>query len=85
MQAHWTNNSTVTIYTAILYFRDSENSELNMQSYVVISDTLRHSATEVNIFNSKILADFHASYGNSNKIMEVKIWTDGAAAHFKNR
>ncbi|KAJ4438226.1 hypothetical protein ANN_14165 [Periplaneta americana] len=86
MAGHWVNDpaSSVTIYTAVLYYRQSEESnELHSQCYAVISDAPRHTTSEAEAFNKAILEDFCNNTPNPTK--KVIAWTDGAAAHFKNR
>ena len=84
MAAHWVNDpaSSVTIYTAVLYYRQSNDPHvLRSQCYAVISDAPRHTTSEAKAFNKAILEDFTSN----NPIKKIIAWTDGAAAHFKNR
>jgi len=56
-----------------LWFRDQ------IISHVVVSDYLAHNKTSAVIFTGDILAKL------SERVTEVKIWTDGPASQFKNR
>lgn len=82
MAAHWTSSTgeSVTVYTAIVHYL--QNGELNTKAVAVISNTMSHSSLEVQVFNGAIF-----DYLNSAGIhfTHVSLWTDGAAAHFKNR
>lgn len=85
MQAHWNaaQGVSVTIYTAVIYFRQIASADIQTQCYAIISDANKHSAYEVNIFNEQIINDFTITC--EINVESVILWTDGAAAHFKNR
>lgn len=85
MAAHWKTDQdlSVTIYTAIVYFRRVENDDLETKCYAVISDCNRHTSAIVKVFNKAIIEDIKKTL--NFKIISINIWSDGAAAHFKNR
>ena len=82
MAAHWmpSTGDSVTIYTSIVHYVEDE--EQHTKAYAIVSDTMTHSSLEAQVFNSKIIDDLRA---NSLPIKHISLWTDGAAAHFKNR
>lgn len=82
MAAHWTSTTgeSVTIYTAIVHYL--QNGEFNTKAIAVISNTMSHSSLEVQVFNGAIF-DYLKSAGIH--FTHLSLWTDGAAAHFKNR
>ena len=82
MQAHWSTHS-VTVFTAIVFYRPEEHAELMHVSYSVVSDTLNHDKTAVVSFNQAILKD--AQHKLPFRISQVHYWSDGAASQFKNR
>ena len=82
MQAHWTNAS-VTLFTAIVYFRKDDNSDLEHISYTVISDELCHDKRAVVAFNKAILNDFLQKV--PMQVSMVHYWSDGGGSQFKNK
>lgn len=85
MAAHWKTDQdlSVTIYTAVVYFRRAENDDLETKSYAVISDSNQHTSSVVKIFNQRIIKDILENH--KFQIKKAIIWSDGASAHFKNR
>lgn len=85
MAAHWksTDDPSVTIYTSVVYFRRDTDGDLMKQTYAIISDTKQHSSKEVKLFNEMLIEDFEKLL--NFKVEKAVIWSDGAAAHFKNR
>jgi len=85
MAAHWksADDPSVTIYTSVVYFRRDPDGDLMKQTYAVISDTTQHSSKEVKLFNEMLIEDFEKHF--NFKVEKAIIWSDGAAAHFKNR
>jgi len=83
MAAHWqpSTGQSVTIFTAVAYYKETGESPLKYQTYAVISDTPNHSSLEVQVFCNKIFD----SLSEKIAITDVSIWTDGAGSHFKNR
>lgn len=82
MQAHWSSNS-VTIFTAIVYYKLTMNGELQHESFTIISDELGHDKFSVYAFNKVILDKMKDVLPWDIEIAHY--WSDGAASQFKNR
>ena len=78
MAAHWSND-TVTLFTAVVYYR-SGDGDLKHKSYAVISDDLRHDKKSVYALNNAILEEVKFTPVN-----KVHYWSDGAGSQFKNK
>lgn len=85
MAAHWksTEDPSVTIDTSVIYFRREPDEDILKQTYAVISDTKQNTSKEVKLFNEMLLEDFQINF--NFRVKRAIIWSDGAAAHFKNR
>ncbi|KAK2548197.1 hypothetical protein P5673_031662 [Acropora cervicornis] len=79
MAAHWSND-TVTLFTAVVYYR-SGTGDLEHKSYAVISDDLRHNKQSVYAFNKAILEEVK----KFTQVNKVHYWSDGAGSQFKNK
>ena len=79
MAAHWSND-TVTLFTAVVYYR-SGTGDLEHTSYAVISDDLRHDKQSVYAFNKAILEEVK----KFTQVNKVHYWSDGAGSQFKNK
>jgi len=76
MSAHWHTNQ-VTIYTAVVYYRDANSEDLKHQSYAIISDDLKHDKDAVYAYNSELLKQIQAI--RNTPITKLHYWSDGAA------
>lgn len=81
MAAHW-SNEMVTIFTAVVYYKDEEET-LNHHSYAVISDELSHDKASIYTFNKAILEKLKEDV--PMQVNVVHYWSDGTSAQFKNR
>ena len=79
MAAHWSND-TVTLYTAVLYYR-SGTGDLEHKSYIVISDDLPYDKQSVYAFHKAILEEV----SKFTQVNKVHYWSDGAGSQFKNK
>ena len=79
MAAHWSND-TVTLFTAVVYYR-SGKGDLEHKCYAVISDDLRHDKQSVYAFNKAILEEIK----QITPVTKVHYWSDGPSSQFKNR
>ena len=79
MAAHW-SKEMVTLFTAVVYFRDVQG-DLQHISYAVVSDEMSHDKSSVYSFNSAILENVKLV----TKVKKVHYWSDGAGSQFKNR
>ena len=77
MAAHWLND-TVTLFTAVVYYR-SVKGDLEHKSYAVISDDIRHDKQNVYAFNKVILEEVK----QITPVTKVHFWSYGAASQFK--
>lgn len=85
MAAHWmpATGESVTIYTAIAHFLDPTTGIQTSKSYAIVSNTTDHGTLQSQVFNGKIIDHLRSEEGVL--IERLSIWTDGAAAHFKNK
>ena len=79
MAAHWSND-TVTLFTAVVYYR-SGTGDLEHKPYAVISDDLRHNKQSVYAFNKAM----HEEVKKFTQVNKVHYWSDGAGSQFKNK
>ena len=79
MAAHLCNEM-VTLFTAVVYFRDVPG-DLQHFSYAVISDELSHDKSSVYSFSSAIIENVKLI----TEVSKIHYWNDGAASQFKNR
>ena len=79
MAAHWWND-TVTLFTAVVYYR-SGKGDLEHTCYAVISDDLRHDKQSVYAFNKTILEEVK----QITPVTKVHYWSDGPSSQFQNR
>ena len=80
MAAHWSNES-VTIFTAVAYFRNTKEGAIEHASVAVISDEMSHENSTIYTFNSAII-DFLKKV---TTITKVHYWSDGPSSEFKNK
>ena len=80
MEAHWSNDS-VTIFTAVVYYKENGCKELKHQSYVIISDELRHDKASVCMCNQALLE----ALSQVLSFKKVHYFSDGAGSQFKNK
>lgn len=80
VQAFYFNNQTVTLFTAVLYYKSRITNEVECQSYCVISDTSIHQAYSVHIFLEAIINHIKSAYSTIKRLLE---WSDGAPTQFK--
>lgn len=83
MEAHWANVPGVVILTAVVYFKEAQDKNTRSKSFAVASDVSKNETLEMAFLLDAILIDLNNS-GISFK-NGIKLWTDGAAKHFKNR
>ena len=79
---HW-NNAQATIHPFVVYYRESDSSELRHLNFVVISNCMNHDTVAVHLFQRKlnsflkhVLAFFP---------LKIIYFSDGAASQYKNR
>ena len=80
MAAHWSNES-VTIFTAVAYFRNTKEGAIEHASFAVISDEMSNENSTIYTFNSAII-DFLKKV---TTITKVHYWSDGPSSEFKNK
>lgn len=81
VQSHHWNNRQATIHPFVIYYR--KDGKLNLFSFVVISEDLRHDSISVNLFISKMVNFLRVEKQLIvNKIIFI---SDGAASQYKNR
>lgn len=78
---HW-NNSQSTIHPFGIYYKEENSAEVQHTNLVIISEVLKHNTTLVHLFQ-RLLNDFlKTKFGRIEKIF---YFSDGAAAHYKNK
>lgn len=81
--AHWNSNSC-TLYTAILYYKDT-SGKLNSTSYIVVSNYMQHDKYAVAVFNEAVIEDFKNTQKDMFSLASVEFQSDGPAQHFKQK
>ena len=82
MSAHWANSS-VTIYTGMVYVRDAPGKPLRHRSFAIVSDDPNHDKRAVYAFNQRKHAYVHETL--PWKIEHVHCCSDDRTSQFKNR
>ena len=78
---HW-NNAQATIHPFVVYYRESDSSELRHLNFVVISNCMNHDTVAVHLFQRKLISFLkHALAFFPLKIIH---FSDGAASQYKN-
>lgn len=77
--AYW-GLTSVTLYPTVVYYR--ENDTLKHKSFVVISNTLVHSASTVAVFMDAILPEIK---NICPAVQRVHYWTDSPSSQYRNR
>lgn len=78
--SHW-NNLQCTIHPFVIYYKDQENT-LCHQSFVVISESVKHDYAAVYQFQMKLIGFLKEKFNVINKIF---FFSDGAAGQYKNK
>ena len=78
MEGHWSNDS-VSIFTAVVYYKDNHSDELKHLSYVIISDELRYDKANVHMCNQALLE----AVSPVLSFKKVHYFSDGAGSQFK--
>lgn len=76
---HW-NNNQATIHPFAIYYKI--NDEVEMKSFVVISDCLHHDTVAVHVFQRHLV---HFIKEKCKKIDKIIYFSDGASAQYKNK
>lgn len=82
IQAHHWDNSQATLHVYVTYHK--ENDILKHDSFVVISESLKHSAASVNLYNKKLILYLKTKFGDS-AIKKIYYISDGAPSQYKNK
>ena len=82
MEFHWTHMPGVVLFTAVAYYRDAE-SKLITESIGVVCEADTNGTMEMACCLNRILIDLHDR--GIQFPHGVKLWSDGATKHFKNR
>lgn len=76
---HWSNEQA-TVHPFIAYYKN-EAGELCHDSYIIISDSMKHESHTVHVFLKKYLQHLKKKVPG---LKHVKYWTDGCAAQYKS-
>lgn len=76
---HW-NNNQATVHPFAIYHK--VNDEVEMQSFVIISDCLHHKTVAVHVFQRHLIDFIKEKFTKINKII---YFSDGASAQYKNK
>lgn len=77
---HWTNEQA-TIHPFAIYYRN-QMDEIKNESFVVISDCLKHDTIAVHLFQRRLLEFLRKKCQHFKKII---YFSDGSAAQYKNK
>lgn len=78
---HWTNDQA-TLHPYVVYYKNS--NEIQHDSFVVISEYLKHDAVSVHLFNKKLINFLIMKHGTNN-VRKLFYFSDGAASQYKNK
>jgi len=81
MSAHWSAEG-VTIFTIVVFFRETGSEELKHLSVAIVADEMVHGKKSVYAFNSKLMD--HLKTVLPWPVTHVHYRSDGAASQFKN-
>ena len=76
---HW-NNAQATIHPFVVYYRESDSSELRHLNFVVISNCMNHDTVVVHLFLTSFLKHALAFFP-----LKIIYFSDGAASQYKNQ
>lgn len=79
--AYW-NQTGVTLHPTVIYTRPTEESELQHQSFVIISDDQNHNSTSVVTFIKEIVKDVKLL---DPEIKCIHYWTDSPTSQYRNK
>lgn len=78
---HW-DNSQATLHVYVSYYK--KNNVLKTDSFVVISEHLKHSAATVDLYNKKLIEHLKAKLGDF-AVKKIFYFSDGAGSQYKNK
>lgn len=81
-QGYYFNNTSATLFTVVLYYKEESGDEIKKQSFCVISNSGEHQAASVHAFLQPVLEELREKY---HWIKSLKYFSDGAPTQFKNR
>lgn len=76
---HWDNNQA-TVHPFVVYHRNGDIEKCD--SFVVISDCLKHDTVAVHLFQKQFINFLKQKY---NKVEKIVYFSDGASSQYKNR
>lgn len=79
--AYW-NQTGVTLHPTVIYTRPTEESELQHQSFVIISDDQNHNSASVVTFIKEIVKDVKLL---DPEIKCIHYWTDSPTSQYRNK
>lgn len=82
VQAFYSTNIQVSLFTASLYYKDENSDELKVANFCVISDNLKHEAYSVNIYMEKVIEQIKHEFP---WITDLHEFSDGSPQQFKNK
>ena len=78
---HW-NNAQVTIHPFVIYYRESDVTEIWHLNFVVISNCTNHNTVAVHLFPRKLILFLKRAL--SSFPVKITYFSDGAASQYKN-
>ena len=78
---HW-NNAQATLHPFIIYYRESDITEIQHLNFVVISDSMNHDTVAVHLFQRKLILFLKRAL--SSFPVKITYFSDGAASQYKN-
>ncbi|CAH0558559.1 unnamed protein product [Brassicogethes aeneus] len=82
IQSHHWNNSQATLHVYVAYFK--QNNVLRNENFVVVSESLKHSAASVDLYNKKLIQYLKTKFSDS-VIRNFFYFSDGAGSQYKNK
>lgn len=81
-QGFYFNNTSASLFTVVLYYKEENGESVKKQSFCVISNSSVHQAYSVNAFLEPVLQEIKQKYP---WIKILKYFSDGAPTQFKNK
>lgn len=78
---HW-SNSQATIHPFVVYYRNTDQGDLEHISFCIISEYLVHDTASVHLFQKHLISYLKEKHSGMRKIY---YFSDGAAGQYKNR
>ena len=81
-QGFYFNNKSAIVHPVVAYYKDPKENKIKLQSFCIISDTTKQTASTVHIFLENVLNIIKSDFP---WIKNVSYYTDGSPTQYKNK